>query len=122
MNNDSYLVEEERELIVSRISVFFKHPPSHLGPFVRHHLPNIAIRSNISRHRVVAQEFCTKKCNSCKSVNIVIRVIKVLHTWSEVDEGAGFTTSRTSDSVWSIIIHRVSLVHPNLCCLEELSL
>ena len=57
MNNDSYLVEEERELIVSRISVFFKHSPPHLGPLVRHHLANIAIRSNISRHRVVAQEF-----------------------------------------------------------------
>ena len=34
----SYFVEEERELLIPRVSVLLEHAPAQLGPLVHHHL------------------------------------------------------------------------------------
>ena len=37
------LIEEERELVIPRVSVLLEHPPPQLGPLVHQHLTDVAI-------------------------------------------------------------------------------
>ena len=48
------LIEEERELIIARVTVLLKHPPPELSPLVHQHLANVAIGG------VIIEESCDR--------------------------------------------------------------